>query len=80
AGGEPFTLSLTDAADTASAPTSAIRATLPVGLDVLRFALSDETHWSREIDGQCWSLHRRSGKSAERATPARQTALEGAGV
>ncbi len=76
-----FTLTLGDAdagTATSAAPTAA--PALPFGLDLLRFVLSGEPHWSRDIDGQSWTLQRQSGQSAQQVVQARQATLEGAGV
>jgi hypothetical protein len=83
AGAARFTLSLAPADDPGQQPPSpdprsAPCAVLPFGLDLLRYALTDEACWTREVDGQRWTLRRQGGPAAASRDPVSRAIAAGA--
>lgn len=77
-----FTLSLSHAEGLGQATASACAAPasttlLPFGLDLLRFVLTDETQWTREVDGLSWRLRRDPGTVAASQAPAQGPVASG---
>jgi hypothetical protein len=83
AGAARFTLSLAPADDLGQQPPSpdprsAPCAVLPLGLDLLRYALTDEACWTREVDGQRWTLRRQGGPATASRDPVSRAVAAGA--
>lgn len=52
-----------------SSPSASPSTLLPFGLDLLRYALTDEACWTREVDGRCWTLRRQGAQTAASQHP-----------